>query len=359
MFLKTLTLRNFRNIQDQTLRFGSGINVIWGQNGQGKTNIVEAIYLLGTTKSFRTSSLTDTVKFNHLEFDLTGIIETNIGEVELELKLQNDKKQAFINRNREGVLSNYIGRLITVVFSPLDLEIVREGPAVRRKLLDKHLVDLSPAMVDTLINLSRALRSKSIILKEGGTTSEIETWNQIIARDGIKVTEKRLELITELEAEMNKVFNQFAGSDGEIKLTYHGDFNKLSESSVNEKLNSMMYKEKLRGMPLIGPQRDDFTVDINGHEAKSFASQGQTRSIAIAVKLALLNILERRLGERPVVILDDVDSELDSGRSDRLFDFIRGSLGQIFITGTVIPKVVESCTEKAVLYIENGELKQS
>lgn len=363
MIVSSLSFRNLRNLGDQSVNFKPGFNVIWGPNGQGKTNIVEAIYILSTTKSFRTSSLSDVVKFGQTQTAIEGGVVANIGEYSLRFILQNDKKQVFVNGNRENILSQYVGKLVAVVFSPADLEIVRDGPAGRRKVIDKHMADINPGIVDNLINFSRALRSKSLILKEGGAEHQlrpqIEAWNVIIAREGTMITRERAKLISELEGEINQIYKNFAASDGEIKLTYDGDFNCLDEGQGLVSLNLAMTRELARGAPLIGPQRDDFIITVNGHEAKSFCSQGQTRSIVIAMKLALLNILERRLSERPLVILDDVDSELDRGRSAGLFDFIRSTSGQVFITGTRAPEEFLGSSNGSSLRVENGLIKQS
>jgi DNA replication and repair protein RecF len=359
LIVSQVAFNNLRNLSEQNIDFAPGFNVIWGQNGQGKTNIVEAIYLLSTTKSFRTSTLSDITKFGQSSTQIIGNVSSNIGEYELKFILEKEKKQVFINGNRENILSNYVGKLVAVVFSPSDLEIIRDGPAGRRKVIDKHLADISPGVVDNLINFSRALRSKSLIIKEGGADTQIEAWNSIMAREGVKITRKREELIREIEAEINGIYSNFAAADGEIALSYDGDFKNLSEEEALVSLNLAISRERARGIPLIGPQRDDFIITVNNHDAKSFCSQGQTRSIVIAMKLALLNILEARLKERPLVILDDVDSELDRGRSSRLFEFVKATSGQIFITGTRAPEEFLDAKNVTSIRVENGSIKQS
>lgn len=341
MILESLKTFNFRNLVNTSLDFGGSVNYIVGQNGQGKTNLLEAIYVLGVTKSFRTSKFEEVVCWGEKSLSVFGKFNDGTSGIELGVLYENDTKSYYVNSDKTKAAMDFLGKFLVVAFNPNDLMLVKGSPGLRRKFLDKHSVDVDHSLVRHLSNYSRALRNKNKLLKEGGCSQKsLDPWNQIIAVESARIISSRREFVSLLRDKVSDLYRRFAPEREQltIKLKESIDFatGDVSEGVALEKLRSQFDKEVRYRTSVIGPHMDDVLIYISGREARSFASQGQCRSIVLALKLGVIELIEERVGRSPAVLLDDVDSELDSKRAEAFFRLIFGQTRQVFITGVEV-----------------------
>lgn len=343
MYLSKLKVYNFRNLIDQTLELSNGPVYITGQNGNGKTNLVEALYLLSGSRSFRTNSQSELVQWGKREASVFGTLVTKSGESELGVAFTPGHRTAFKNGAALGSVAELVGACSVVAFSPADLSLVKGSPAGRRKFLDRHAVDLQPSYLSVLMGYQRALESKSALLKSPGVDiAQLDPWNKLLTDYGGKIVNNRRKLLSLLVESSGKFHQQFAQSDGELKISLESDFfNPEIESDQSAWLSREFARVAPREIALrscvFGPHRDDIAITLGGVDSRAYASQGQTRSVVLALKLGVIELLEQRLGESPIVVLDDVDSELDASRSEQLFEALGKRACQLFITGTGTP----------------------
>lgn len=360
MHISELRVFNFRNLENSTLTFENGVNVILGKNGQGKTNIIEAIDLLSLTKSFRTSENLDLIKWNETATSVFAQLSNSFGDEEIGVSIEPKRKTLFVNGNKIKSVAEYVGRLICVAFSPSDLNLLQGPPSGRRRFIDKHIVDISPSVMGSLLTYNRALLNKNKILKVGvSNISVLDTWNRILATEAVKINRVRREFIEALVQSASKVQAEFCPGDGALSMLLKSNLGdgELTEDSVYAEFEKYRVREIHAGMSLLGPHRDDLIIEIGGKDAKAFASQGQSRSIVLALTLGVIELLEEKRGESPLVLLDDVNSELDLKRSDAFFDLVLKQKRQIFITGTdASVGHLHSRLGYSVLTVENGRV---
>jgi DNA replication and repair protein RecF len=354
LYLSKIKLYNFRNLSDQSIELSNGPIYITGLNGNGKTNFVEAIYLLSGSRSFRTNNQGELIKWGNKEASVFGVVNSKNGNSELGIALTPGKRRAFRDGAELQSIAQLLGGCSVVAFAPSDLTLVKGAPAGRRRFLDRHVVDIQPHYLKLLLSYQRALDSKSALLKRGIVSAgDLEPWNRLLAEYGGKLVDNRRKFLILLEQVSRKVHREFALTDGELSLNLesdllpHGDTDNVSPVSENWVYNELVQvsqREIQQRSCIFGPHRDDIAITLrNGSsqaiDARAYASQGQTRSIVLALKLGVIELLESECaGESPIVILDDVDSELDRERSERLFSLIGSERRQIFITGTELPE---------------------
>jgi DNA replication and repair protein RecF len=345
VYLQTLRLFNFRNLVNATVEFAPGLNLVSGRNGQGKTNLVEAIHFLSLSRSFRTSALQELVRwgedaasvFAKIRLALDG---NQTSQVELGASIQNGKRSLFVNGNKVSSLSDFVGRLVCVTFSPTDLAIVKGSPAGRRRFIDKHLVDLRPVLIEELLNYQRAVANKSALLKAGiEDDKQLDSWDAVLAGSAARIVNARHEFLASLAAQAQPILERFAPGDTPLALNLESKLlgeegAEVTAEHIIEKLRKNRSREIRYKSCLIGPHRDDVEILLAGHDARAYASQGQARTIVLCLKLAVISLLEANRRDEPVVLLDDVDSELDRLRVKALFESVLARSRQIFITGT-------------------------
>jgi DNA replication and repair protein RecF len=345
LHVSKLKVYNFRNLRDQTVELHNGPVYITGKNGNGKTNLVEALYLLSGSRSFRTNTQTELVKWGQKEASVFGTVESETGSVELGLAFTasgqkaSAQRTAYKNGEPLASIAELMGACTVVAFSPADLSLVKGAPAGRRKFLDRHMVDLQPSFLNVLMAYQRALESKSALLKSQGVSpGDLVPWNKLLTEYGGKIVDNRLKFLKELIDKSSLFHQEFAQSDGELHLALEselvGSDGQVSLELVEQELARLAPREITFKSCLFGPHRDDVAISLGGVDSRAYASQGQTRSIVLALKLGVIELLEARLGEPPIVILDDVDSELDASRTERLFTALSKRKRQLFITGT-------------------------
>ena len=340
---------NFRNYSSCNLDFSSMINVFYGQNAQGKTNILEAIFYSAFGMSHRTFTEDDLLKISCKEMAVGVEYESFSGEHDIKIKkyqqLGRSKKEIFLDGTKVRPKEHY-GSLNVVMFSPEDLQLVKGEPSLRRRFFDMQIAQTDPIYYDLLVKYNRVLQQRNKLLKEirdnGGSHEQLEPWNKEFIVLATAIAKKRQLALEKLQAIAGEIYASITGNKETLTIKYELKANNgellypESDFSAWEMFYTNKLKEReridiLRGNTGIGPHRDDIVLLLNDMSLKSFGSQGQQRSGALALKLSQLEYVRREIGEFPVLLLDDVMSELDNSRRAQLLLFIDGRV-QTFIT---------------------------
>ena len=340
---------NFRNYSSCNLDFSSMINVFYGQNAQGKTNILEAIFYSSFGMSHRTFTEDDLLKISCKEMAVGVEYESFSGVHDIKIKkyqqLGRNKKEIFLDGTKVRPKEHY-GSLNVVMFSPEDLQLVKGEPSLRRRFFDMQIAQTDPIYYDLLVKYNRVLQQRNKLLKEirdnGGIPQQLEPWNKEFIVLATAIAKKRQLALEKLQAIAGEIYASITGNKETLTIKYELKANNgellypESDFSAWEMFYTNKLKEReridiLRGNTGIGPHRDDIVLLLNDMSLKSFGSQGQQRSGALALKLSQLEYVRREIGEFPVLLLDDVMSELDNNRRAQLLLFIDGRV-QTFIT---------------------------
>jgi len=342
MYIKKVRMQNFRNYEDVSLTFSPGINLIYGENGSGKTNIIEAIYWISIGKSFRSSE--DTILVKHgkpgASVWMDAVYNADMEKAyAIEYDRLSRKKIIRVNDNRLKRNHEIIGQVPLVVFSPEDIMIVKGEPSLRRRFIDDLIIQIQPGYFELYTKYQKEVSHRNYLLKqirEGkAEKSSLTVWNELIKRKGIEIIVSRIDILKEI----NKILNdQLKSVRFKIEVQYNSKaYNNFEESglvdSFEKHFRENIDEEIARNMTLIGPQRDDLDIFYDGLSAKQFSSEGQQRTVTILLKLAEARHLKKSLGMDPVILLDDFSSELDDTNKEfisRTFEHFR----QIIITTT-------------------------
>lgn len=359
MFLKKLSLRNFRSYERESLDFNGGLNLILGRNGQGKTNLLESIYLLSNLKSFRTSSLEDLVAWGSSSFFVRGLIQQGEEEVTLEVAFDktNNAKRARVNALEVKRSVDYLGRLEVLLFLPESLYLIKGFPQERRRFLDRAIFSLDPRYLPLVQKYYRVLQQRNNLLGMGTIdSSALGVWSDQLTQWGSQIIWKRLNFIQEINRAVQELVPKLGGDfePAWIELFYASSV--LSEPKgvasgsceleevralFVDRLERVNKEERRRGLSLVGPHRDDLLIRIRGRDLKRFGSQGEQRYGLFTVLLAMLYNFRKKRGFYPIVLLDDLLSELDVRRKEQVFAGFPEEGLQIFFTSAeeVIPPV--------------------
>lgn len=370
MYIKKLCLKNYRNYQEEEIVFNKNVNIIIGENAQGKTNLVEAIYLLGFGKSFRTSTDKDLILINQAFTHISGdIVKENI-ETKIEFTYNEKlKKEIKVNEVPLRKLGELMGACNIVIFSPEDLQLIKGTPSIRRKYMDKSISQIYPNYYSLLVDYNKVLKQRNNQLKQylikNYKDDMIDIWNEQLSDIGSKIMKYRLDFLKKLKITANRVHFEISHKREHLAINYVSTYlpKNLEDSEVYDKIYSGMLlnlKNRLdldirRGYTSVGPHRDDLSFLINDIEGKKFGSQGQVRTLALSLKLSEITIIKESLDESPILILDDVLSELDHTRQNQLIKYISDI--QTFITTTEINNILSENIENAkIIQIFNGTI---
>lgn len=345
MRLTHLSIRDFRNLVDVELQPHRHFNVLAGPNGAGKTNVLEAIYVLGNVRSFREGRNRDLVRSDADSTTVTAVVEKFGHSLSVALAIDQGRKRFSINQQVVPSFADYLGTLVLVVFSPSDLNLLRGAASERRRFVDRVVCGAQPAHLADLQDYETALRSRNQLLKEPRLDPALlavytDQWLPPAAR----ITARRLAAIDALRDDVQSVFARIFSPDLRVDLDYDGRWwdgaaslppdAQLIEPRLRAALERCHDDERRAGHTTVGPHRDDLRVALDGMPVREYASQGQTRSIVLALKVTEIRYLERMNGDGPVLLLDDVSSELDERRNAQLFELIGDIASQTFITTT-------------------------
>lgn len=361
MLLESLEAQNFRNLSGK-ISFGAGLNILLGENGQGKTNWLEAIYTLATSRSFKTSKLTEAIRFGE---DL-GIIRGRVRASEeihrdLQVTLQGNTKTLTVNGKKETI-QRYLGQLHAVVFNADELDIVRGQPDARRRFLDGGIVSIYPAFVQTVADYSRVIKQKNSLLQKAQSeeysiekTSELlQPWNEQLAGLAARIHKARIRFVERLNEVLEK---KLFGSE-EVSIRYASSLEGKGDLAdyaalIEERLRLRVQAELVSGYSLIGPHRDDLEILFDGHDLRKFGSSGQQRSALLLLQLANLSVYYSQHQEYPLFLLDDIDAELDYRRIGQLLEFLQNKT-QTFVTTSKDSFVEKFRQDAGVFTVENG-----
>ncbi|OYT72174.1 MAG: hypothetical protein CFK52_05840 [Chloracidobacterium sp. CP2_5A] len=331
----------FRNLAG-TLRAAPGLNVLWGDNGQGKTNWLEAIYLLATTKSFRSHQSQDFIAFGAKAAHLRAEIARRSAPVTLDLHLEAGRKTLFVNGKR-AALSDYLGQLAVFAYGREALDVIRGEPSERRRFLDRGIVSLKPSYVQTLADYNRALKQKSALLRAAaerpdrrGWLDSLEDWNAQLAELGTRLHVERARYAEMLNARLDRGLFSPERMTARYLSSLELDPSVTAESfraALTERLARRREAELAAGHALVGPHRDDLAILMDGRDVARFGSAGQQRSALLVLTLGQLALYRERCAEPPVFLLDDLDAELDARRITALLEYLQDK-AQAFVTTT-------------------------
>jgi len=338
VFLKSIEVQSFRNLQG-TIDFSPGINILYGNNGQGKTNWLESIQLLAHAKSFRTHHLHEAVAFGENTASLGGIVHHGDAiDRQLRISIQRNTRQTFINGKREPV-ARYLAQLHAVWFTADELEVVRGGPDARRNFLDRGVSSLHPPYVQTITDYQKVIKQKKRLLEQaldGQIRLEelrelIAPWNSQLISLSTQIHRARTRYVALLtEALEQNLFGDTLSIRYVSSLESKGDLANY-EQLISERLGLRLEAEMYAGSCLIGPHRDDFEIRFGDRNLRSFGSSGQQRSALITLDLAAISVYYFKHQEYPIFLIDDVDAELDGARIERLLEYLDGRT-QTFVT---------------------------
>ena len=364
MLLETLEAQNFRNLSGK-IACGRGLNIIFGENGQGKTNWLEAIYLLATTKSFKTAKLSETINFGEELAIVRGTVRKS-KEIQhaLQVALQANTKILSVN-NKKETIHRYLGEMHAVVFNSDELEIVRGTPEARRRFLDGGIVSIYPPFVQTLADYNRVIRQKNSLLQsaqEGGysldkTAALLEPWNEQLIGLATRIHKARLRYVERL----NDVLEKKLFGKEEVSIRYASSLEGKGDLAdyaalLEERLKLRVQAELVSGHALLGTHRDELDVLFDGLDLRKYGSSGQQRSALLILQLATLSVYFSQNEEYPLFLLDDIDAELDYRRIGQLLEFLSDKT-QTFVTTSKESFLERFGAGAEIFTIENGRTK--
>lgn len=364
MYVKALYFKNFRNLSDGFIEPCENVNIIYGDNAQGKTNLLEALWLFCGGHSFKGSRESEFVKFGEKQARIRVEFFSQNREQNSELVFGSNRKEVYINGVQKKSAASLIERYNAVIFSPEDLTLVKRGPSARRRFIDSAICreKLGNALIISRYN--QTLNQRNALLKDIYRHPELKNtlsiWDDTLCYLGSQIIVRRLEYIKKLKESAEKYHLGISGGREELSIGYlsttkasYGENEREIFKSFSDNLRESQKEDIKSGFTTVGPHRDDFDIIINKKRAKSFASQGQQRSAVLSLKLAEAKVLSELTGENPVILLDDVMSELDRKRQDFLLNKVRQY--QVFITCCDLDESL--CDEKSrKFFIKEGSV---
>ena len=355
MLITNLKINNFRNYDTLDLDFNKKINIFYGNNAQGKTNIIESIFLCAIGKSFRTNKDKELIKFNenflnieikYKKSDREGKIKINISE----------KKDIYLNEIKAKKLSELVGKINVVLFTPDDINILKNGPKMRRRFLDIMISQLRPNYIYYLNMYIKILEQRNKYLKqiknEQKNPEMLDVWDIKLAEYGEKIFNYRKEFIEKIINKINNIHNKITNNNEKIKIQYNSDF--ISKENFYTSLKENKNIDIMRGVTSKGIHKDDFIIFLNNKDVSIYGSQGQNRTAILSLKMAELEVIKDEIGENPILLLDDFMSELDDQRRNNFLNNIGET--QVFVTCTDILKLNNNSSN--IYYVENGKINK-
>ncbi len=370
MYIDNLKLINFRNYNELELKLHDKLNIFIGNNAQGKTNIIESIYLTGFGKSFRTNKDKDLIKIDRQKAYVKIQGKKRYGDISIEFRIWNNKKKEIkVNGMSITKLSDILGNINVVVFSPEDLKLIKEGPSERRRFIDREISHINKRYYHNLISYNKVLYQRNNLLKKIAYNRKyiqtIDIWDEKLMEYGIEVILKRRTFINKINSLSRLMHRKITNGKEELEVRYLDNLKLENKDDRNEihnkykkKLQEKLEKDIERGYTSIGPHKDDLGLYVNDRDIRIFGSQGQQRTTALSLKLSEIEIAKGETGEYPILLLDDVMSELDIDRQKLLIQSLRNV--QTFITTTDIPDAMMSLVKEGYIFnISNGKVTKA
>ncbi len=339
MFVRRIEVSGFRNLSRQVIELARGVNFFKGGNGHGKTNTLEAVHLLATLKSFRGVSVRDVIAHGEDKAEISGSLERDGIPIEIGLVIDHKGRRLRVGGHSVSVVDDYLGRLKVATFTPDDLSMIKGSPSIRRRFMDRSVFLFQPIHLDRVRRFKAALKSRNRLLRDSGRLdrAEIDAFGQLMALYGTQVSKTRANILKRVRDAARKIFHRLSDDRNNIDIIFKPGW-KMKKDSVAADLEAQLHEkvstDMRSGKTGIGPQYDDFEILMEESSARRFASQGQQRSCAVSLLLGVVEhfILEEK--EKPMIILDDVSSELDKSHRKRLFEKLTEIGAQVLLTAT-------------------------
>jgi DNA replication and repair protein RecF len=370
MYIEELALKDYRNYEKLSVEFENKVNVILGENAQGKTNVMESIYVLAMAKSHRTSNDKDLIRWDQEYAKIEGRVQKHHSSLPLQLVISKKGKKAKCNHIEQQKLSQYVGNMNVVMFAPEDLNLVKGSPQVRRRFIDMEIGQVSPIYLHDMSQYQKILQQRNHFLKMMQIKKQTDqTMLEILTEQFIdmaaKIVMKRFEFLRLLQEWAKPIHNGISRGLEALEISYKPSVDVLEGQDLSkmkacfeEKFSKVRMREIERGTTLFGPHRDDLLFFVNGRDVQTFGSQGQQRTTALSVKLAEIELIHSEIREYPILLLDDVLSELDDYRQSHLLNTIQGRV-QTFVTTTSVDGIHHQTLREASTYeVESGVIKK-
>ena len=345
MYCKKISVRDFRNIENETVEFSDGVNVLYGNNAEGKTNLLEAIFYASLGKSFRATHSTEIIRFGAQSAEISLDYADKDRNQNIKMLVFRDKRRK-VEKNGVKIdrMSEIVGGFRSVLFCPEHLSLIKDGPALRRNYLDIAISRIYPLYIKTLQKYNHVLKQRNALIKnayidKASFDATIDIWSQELAREAAAISKYRVKYIQRMADKVDACFSDMVGEREKVTVSYLGSSHSSPEEYLDtsaaakkylELLTSSYDKEIAAGATLFGIHKDDIDIKLNGRSARLYASQGQQRSLSLALKIAEAEICREEYGDYPVMLLDDVLSELDEGRREYLMNELHNK--QVIIT---------------------------
>lgn len=335
MNIRSIELKNFRNYENLEISFDEGTNILFGDNAQGKTNILEAAYMSGTTKSHKGSHDKEMIRFGEEEAHLKTVVARGGREYQIDMHLKKNRAKGIaIDKIPIKKASELFGILNIVFFSPEDLNIIKNGPAERRRFLDSELCQLDRIYLADLTNYNKILAQRNKLLKDmiyrPGLSDTLPVWDMQLIETGKKIIRRRKQFVDELREIVSDIHYRISGGKEELFLKYEPN---IDDIFFEDELSRAKEKDKKLCQTSVGPHRDDLLFSIGDVDIRKYGSQGQQRTSALSLKLSEIELVRKSISDTPVLLLDDVLSELDSSRQNYLLNNISDTQTIITCTG--------------------------
>ncbi|WP_419882584.1 DNA replication/repair protein RecF [Peribacillus sp. B-H-3] len=364
MHIENIKLKNYRNYEDLELSFENKVNVILGENAQGKTNVMESIYVLAMAKSHRTSNDKELIRWDQEYAKIEGRVKKRNNSIPLELLISKKGKKAKSNHIEQQRLSQYVGNMNVIMFAPEDLNLVKGSPQVRRRFIDMEIGQVSPVYLHDMSQYQKILQQRNHYLKllqirKQTDTTMLDVLTEQLIDHAAKIVLRRYKFLLLLQKWAEPVHSGISRGKEILKIEYKPsldvsesmDLSKMIEE-FQEKFAKIKAREIERGVTLTGPHRDDLVFYVNGRDVQTFGSQGQQRTTALSLKLAEIELIHAEIGEYPILLLDDVLSELDDFRQSHLLNTIQGKV-QTFVTTTSVEGIDHQTLREAAAFTVN------
>lgn len=364
MWLKKISLVNFRNYEEQSVSFHEKVNLIMGKNAQGKTNLLESLYMMSLGKSFRTSKDVEMINFHQDFCRIKSTTSKENRELDIEIVIAKEGKQIKIDGIRCSKNADLLEHVYMVVFSPEDLKIVKDEPEKRRKFIDRELCQLKPVYYQNLARYKKVLQHRNKLLKEQVVKPEMLTvWNEGLAEYGAKIILERAKFIEKLDQISKEINLGITNGKESLFLSYESSIPCCTSFSDQKqtflkKLEENQKKDLIKRTTSCGPHKDDLKISVENIDIRHFGSQGQQRTAALSLKLAEIRLIKEETGEDPILLLDDVLSELDMERQRFLIHSL--SNVQLFITTTELSEEMrQSLPQGFTFFVQKGSVSMS
>lgn len=363
MNLERIRLRHFRNYHNVTVEFHHGINYLLGRNAQGKTNLLESIFYLSTTKTHRDSEDKDLIQSGFDFFGIDGFLEKKGRMIEMTCNVGKNGKNLYLYRNPVKKVSDFIGECNAVLFCPDDMGLFSAQPRFRRKFIDLELGKLSKSYMTKLNDYYRLLKERNAALKKSGVPVEyFEILNEQMAILQCVILKQRTKFMNDLIEVSAEFYHELSDDQSDLKVDYHTcvDVNvdeKVMKAEFLKKYHDTFSRDLLFKSTSIGIHKDDFVILMNGLDTSNYASQGQKRTVLLSMKIGIVMMIHRLIKDYPILLLDDVFSELDSIRREKLLKLLPEEV-QIFISATDLVENIQG-REVSLYLIENGQIKKA